>query len=94
MGMELIPFIALIVLAAVVGLGAQLLGHPRSGFDWAMTGVAAFIGGYIASELLGAASTIGPEWGGLYYVPALIGALFVGVAVELIVRRTGQTAAA
>jgi hypothetical protein len=48
--------------------------------------LAAVIGGFMASEFLGAASTRGWQVDGLYVFPALIGAVSVGGQVELLIR--------
>ena len=84
--------ILLVAGAVVLGLIAQFLGQARSNYDWLITAVGAGIGGYVASEWLGAASTWGPELDGLFAVPALIGAVIVGAVVEFVVRTTSARA--
>lgn len=80
-------FILLLVGALVLGLIAQFLGQARFGYDWLITAIGAAIGGFVASEWLGGASTWGPEADGLFVLPALIGAVIVGALVEYAVRR-------
>ena len=94
MGMGLAAFFVLIVAALVIGLVAQMLGTPRTSYDWLMTAIGAFIGGYVASEFLGPVSAIGPEWDGLVYLPALIGAIVVGAVIAAAVRMSGQATTA
>jgi uncharacterized membrane protein YeaQ/YmgE (transglycosylase-associated protein family) len=76
----------LVVGAVVIGLIGQFLGEVRTRWEWLPDAVAAFIGGFIGSEMLGTASTWGPEWEGVFLAPALIGALIVGFVVDLVVR--------
>jgi uncharacterized membrane protein YeaQ/YmgE (transglycosylase-associated protein family) len=76
----------LVVGAIVIGLIGQFLGEVRTRFEWLPDAIAAFIGGFVGSELLGTASTWGPTWEGVYLLPALIGALIVAFVVDIIVR--------
>ena len=52
-------------------------------------GVAAAIGGLIASEFILAWQASGPVFDGLALVPALIGGLLVGIVVEVVTLRHG-----
>ena len=72
--------------AVVLGFIGQFLGTVRTRFEWLPDAVAAFLGGFIASESLGSLSTWGPEWEGLYIAPALIGAVVVTLVVDAVVR--------
>jgi uncharacterized membrane protein YeaQ/YmgE (transglycosylase-associated protein family) len=84
---------ALLIFGAVVfGVIAQLVGETRTGFEWLGDAIAAFVGALAASELIVAWRTFEPTWDGLALVPALIGGLVVGIAVELVTRyMTGGT---
>ncbi len=84
--------IVLLVAALVLGFVAQSLGHARFGYEWVIAGIAAAIGAYVASEWLGTMSTWGPEWDGMFLLPALIGALVLGGLVETITRMTAGPA--
>lgn len=86
MGMDSAGLLLLIVGAVVLGIIAQVIGETRTGFEWFIAAVAALVGGWIGSEALGTLSTWGPDLGGLYFVPALMGAIVVGVAVDAVVR--------
>jgi uncharacterized membrane protein YeaQ/YmgE (transglycosylase-associated protein family) len=87
-----IGWIALIVSALAFGVIAQLVGEPRSGFEWLGDAIGFGIGALVASEFIVAFQTIGPVWDGLALVPALIGGLVLGVVVEVATRYlTGGT---
>jgi uncharacterized membrane protein YeaQ/YmgE (transglycosylase-associated protein family) len=85
-GMSLLAAIVMVVGALVIGVVAQLIGEVTLGFQWAVTGLGALIGGYIGSESFGTYSTWGAEFDGLYIVPALIGAVVLGGIVDVVVR--------
>jgi uncharacterized membrane protein YeaQ/YmgE (transglycosylase-associated protein family) len=84
--MEIWGWIILISGAVLIGLALQFVPKARTMFDWLIAGVAAFVGGYISSELLGDFSTWGPQVQGLYLAPALIGAVILAVAVDSLER--------
>ena len=68
--------------ALVLGIGAQVIGHPPTAYQWVFDAVGAGIGAIVASELIVALRDVGPVWDGLALVPALIGALVVIAIVE------------
>ena len=79
--------VALLFMAAVViGAVVQNIGKASFDYEWVLTAVAAFIGGWLGSEALGAASTWGPEWQGMYLVPAFIGAIVLSGLVAVAIR--------
>lgn len=77
-------YIAVVVGALVIGVVAEYIVRQRFGYEWLLTAIGAGIGGFVASEYLGAASDWGTEWQGLRIWPALIGAIVVGVVVEVV----------
>jgi uncharacterized membrane protein YeaQ/YmgE (transglycosylase-associated protein family) len=79
-------WIILIGGAIVFGVVAQLIGQPRSGYEWLADGLAAGIGALVASELIVAFRTFGPVYDGLALVPAVLGGLLVGAVVGVAVR--------
>ena len=85
-GVTWLGLTALAVAAIVLGLIGQFLGSVQTRYEWLPDIVAAFLGGFIASESLGSLSTWGPEWEGLYVAPALIGAILVTLIVDAVVR--------
>ena len=50
--------------------------------------MAVLIGGWIGSEALGALSTWGPTWDGLFVLPAIIGGVVLGTIIEMVTRWT------
>jgi len=85
-GMSTFAALLLVAGALVIGLVAHFIGEVNVGYEWATTGVAALVGGYLGSEAFGTLSTLGPAFEGLYVVPALIAAIVVGGVVDAIVR--------
>jgi len=76
----------LIIGAVVIGAILQYVGDVTIGYEWSVAGLAAIFGGWLGSEAFGAASTWGPEWEGMFLLPALIGAVVLGFVVDLVVR--------
>ena len=72
--------------ALLFGVAAQLIGETRTGYEWLVDGIAAFVGGLVASEFILAWQAAGPVFDGLALVPALIGGLAVGIVVEVATR--------
>jgi hypothetical protein len=72
--------------AAVIGLAAQLIGDVRFGYHWAVVGIFALLGGLAASEFIVDWRTFAPVWDGLAILPALLGALVVGIVADAIAR--------
>jgi len=85
-GMTWLGLAVLAIGAVVIGLVGQFLGTVQTRYEWLPDIVAAFLGGFIASESLGSLSTWGPEWEGLFIAPALIGAILVTLVVDAVVR--------
>jgi uncharacterized membrane protein YeaQ/YmgE (transglycosylase-associated protein family) len=82
----------IIVGALVFGGVAQFVGETRTGFEWLVDAIAAGAGAVIASEFIIGWRTFEPVWDGLALVPALVGGLVVGLAVEVATRfLTGGT---
>ncbi len=72
--------------AIVLGLIGQFVGSVKTRFEWLPDAVAAFLGAFVASESLGSLSMTGPEWEGIFIVPALIGAVVLLLIVDVVVR--------
>jgi hypothetical protein len=85
--------VVLVVGAMLIGVVAQFVGRPRWTYQAAVTGLAAFVGGYLSSEYLSSAGAWGPTLGGLALLPALVGALALAATAELAIRATGETLA-
>ena len=76
----------LVIGAMVIGIGFQLIGDVRFGYEWVVTAIAAFVGALAASEFIVDWRAVGPVWDGIALAPALIGALVVGMVVEVVFR--------
>ena len=84
--MDTLGIAILVVGALVVGWLYRYVGENQEGWGWLITAIGAGLGGFVGSEALGGASTWGPEAGGMFLLPALIGAVVVGEIVEWVVR--------
>ena len=87
-------FVGVILLfagALALGFAWDAIGHAGRRYAWLFAAIGAVVGGYVGSELLGAASAWGPGIDGLFVVPALIGAIVLGGLVEWAVRATGSS---
>ena len=72
--------------AIVIGAVVQNIGKASFDYEWVLTAVVAFVGGWLGSEAFAAASTWGPEWQGMYLVPAFIGAIVLSGLVAVAIR--------
>ena len=85
-GMNTLAALLLVAGALVIGGIAHTIGAVTIGYEWVVTGLAALVGGYVGSEALAGLSTWGPEFEGLYVLPAVIGAVVVGGIVDALLR--------
>jgi uncharacterized membrane protein YeaQ/YmgE (transglycosylase-associated protein family) len=85
-GMSGFAALVLIIGALVIGILAHFIGDVTVPYEWAVTGVAALVGGYLGSEAFGTLSTWGFEFDGLYVLPAIIGAVVLGGVVDALLR--------
>lgn len=81
--MTLMSFIALLVIAAIVGAIAEAVVGARAGFGWIGTIVVGLIGAWIGTALF----RIGPIVGGIYLISAIIGAIILVLLLKLITGR-------
>jgi hypothetical protein len=79
--------VTLAVGSVVLGVVLHLIGDVEFGYEWVVTSVAAFAGGFIASEWVISFRAAGPVWDGMAVVPAIVGALVAGIAVDALIRR-------
>jgi uncharacterized membrane protein YeaQ/YmgE (transglycosylase-associated protein family) len=87
--MEVGGIILLVVVAALLGVGAQFVpGYPgpRTRFDGVIVGVVALA----AEVLVNALRQYGPQWQGVYVVPALIAGAFWALVATFALRRLGR----
>ncbi|MEX0631169.1 MAG: GlsB/YeaQ/YmgE family stress response membrane protein [Chloroflexota bacterium] len=87
-GMTGVAALMLVLGALILGAIAQIIGRVVVGYEWIFTALAALVGGWIGSEALGTLSTWGPEFEGLYVLPALVGGIVLGGLVDIVVRRS------
>ncbi len=85
-GMTTLAAVLLVVGALIVGVAAQFIGEVRFSYQWVATGIAALVGGWLGSEALGSLSIWGPQFDGMYVLPAIIGGLIVGFVVDALMR--------
>ena len=91
-GMSAFAAILLVAGAVLIGAIPQFIGEPRLAIEWIFPMLGLLVGGWIGSEALGALSTWGFQFEGLYVLPALIVGVIVGAVVDVIVRYvTGGT---
>ena len=72
--------------SVVVGLAVFFVGAWASRFEWLLDVIAAFAGGFIASEYLGDLGTWGPNVDGLFVSSALIGGVIAAVGAAVVTR--------
>jgi hypothetical protein len=77
----------LLILGALsIAIAIQLVGEPAYGPAWLLVGLAAIVGGFVASEWIVGFRAFEPVWDGLAVLPAAAGALVVGVAADAVAR--------
>jgi hypothetical protein len=77
-----------LLIAGAIAIGAvlQYIGDVTIGYEWSLAAVGGIAGGWLGSEAFGTLSTWGPQWEGMFLLPALLGAVVVGFVVDLLVR--------
>ncbi len=81
----MLGFILMLVIAALVGWIADMVVPGDFPLGWIGSIVAGLVGAYIGGTLLG---ELGPQIGGIYIVPAIIGAIILSFLVELLLGAT------
>ena len=79
-------WLILVVGGVVLGITAQLIGDARFGYEWLITAIGTFIGGFVASEFIVGWRNYEPVFDNLALVPALIGGLVAGIIVAVATR--------
>jgi uncharacterized membrane protein YeaQ/YmgE (transglycosylase-associated protein family) len=92
--MGIVALIILAVAAIAIGVIVQFTGDPRFGYEWLMTAVGAFVGGFVATSYLGTLGAWGPALDGMFVLPAMIGAVVVAAIVAVVARLTGEATTA
>lgn len=81
----MLGFILMLLIAALVGWIADMVVPGDFPLGWLGSIVAGLVGAYIGGTLLGA---LGPQIGGIYLIPAIIGAIIFSFIVELLLSAT------
>lgn len=84
--MDAIGVLLLLVGALAIGIASQAVRLLPRRNGWLVGSIAAAVGGFFGSELLGAASSWGPEPGGLFVLPALIAGVILAGMTDLLTR--------
>jgi hypothetical protein len=71
----------LIIGSIAVGVVYHFIGTPNTSYEWLVSSIGAFIGGFIASEWVIGFREFAPVYDGVAIVPALLGGLVVGAVV-------------
>ena len=94
--MGLQAFAVLVVVGLAAGFGVQYLSKARINFEWLIVAVAVVFGGYFASESFPGSNVFsgikdwGPSFDGMVIIPALIGAIILGVVADLGMRTSPE----
>jgi hypothetical protein len=76
----------LIIGALVIGIAFQFVGGGAATYEWIGTSIAAFIGGFAASELFVTLRDWQPMVDGVALIPAVVGGLAVGALAAFTMR--------
>ena len=94
--MGFMAFLSIVVVALIVGVGIQYLMKSTLSYEWLVVALAGAFGAYFASETF-VGSTVfegitswGPEFDGMFIVPAIIGGVILAVVADLGVRTAPQ----
>ena len=86
LGMSLGGALIVIVGALIIAAFVQMIGRTTIGYEWVITAFATIIGAWLGSESFGTLSTWGPLVEGVYLLPALVGGVVLGLAVDALAR--------
>ncbi len=86
--MGLFGFLTIVALALVVSLGLRALVRQVASHEWIVLAIALAGGAYMGSEMITATTLVkiqdwGPQFDGLIIIPALLGALVLGLVAEI-----------
>lgn len=86
--MGALAVVSLAMFSIVLGVVLNMIGDVNTGYEWIVTAIAAFVGGIVASEWIVSFRTVEPVWDGMAVLPAIGGALVVGIVADALVRFT------
>ncbi len=94
--MGFMAFLSIVVVALVVGIGVQYLMKSVHTYEWLAVTVAATFGAYFASESFPGSTVFeginnwGPEFDGMFIIPAIIGGIILAIVADLGIRTAPQ----
>lgn len=86
----MLGLILMLVVAAIVGWIADLVVPGEFPMGWVGSIVAGLVGAFVGGYLIG---PLGPQVGGIYLVPAIIGAIIFSFLVEMLMRAMSRRTA-
>lgn len=97
--MGFLAFGTIVVLAVIAGLAVQYAVRGGVSYEWVIVALAGAFGAYFASEavvgstvpLLDGIKEWGPEFDGMFIVPAAIGGVLLALIADLGVRTTSSS---
>ena len=97
--MGFLAFSAIVVIALIVGIAVQYAIKGGVSYEWFIVALAGAFGAYFASEtvvgstvpLLDGITQWGPEFDGMFVIPAAIGGALLALIADLGVRTTGSS---
>lgn len=94
--MGLLAFFTIVILALVAGFAVQYFVKRPIGNEWLIVALAGAFGAYFFSETI-VSSTLfegfkswGPQWDGMFVVPAVIGGVLLALIADLGVRASSS----
>jgi len=97
--MGFLAFSTIVVIALIVGIAVQYAIKGGVSYEWFIVALAGAFGAYFASEavvgstvpLLDGITQWGPEFDGMFVIPAAIGGALVALIADLGVRTTSSS---
>ena len=94
--MGFVAFAVIVVVALIVGIAVQYRVKGGVSYQWFIVALAGVFGAYFASEtvvgstvpLLDGITQWGPEFDGMFVIPALIGGVLLALIADIGVRTT------
>jgi len=98
--MGVLAFSIILVLALIVGFAVQYAIRGGVSYEWFIVALAGAFGAYFASEaavgsvvpLLDGIKEWGPEFDGMFIVPAVVGGVLLALIADIGIRTTGSSA--
>ncbi len=96
--MGFLAFGTIVVIALIIGIAVQYAIEGGVSYEWFIVALAGTFGAYLASEvvvggtvpLLEGIKQWGPEFDGMFIVPAAIGGALIALIADVVIRTTGR----